>query len=74
MLKILQDYDGDVLLHGHTHEPYIDSVLLSEKRCWIMNPGRIGRLDSAIDKATYGILEFDDSGVFKCHLEELELE
>ena len=65
MLKCMAENNADILLHGHTHEPYINSVQTPDKTRWIMNPGIIRRMDAAISKPTYGILKIDESGALE---------
>ena len=71
MLKCISDYDADILLHGHTHEPYINRTQLTpEKTGWIMNPGSIRRKDG-IFNPVYGVLYFDESGTFQWQFVEI---
>lgn len=44
---------ADIILFGHTHEPFINCC----NGKWIMNPGHIGRRLGQQINATYGILE-----------------
>ena len=71
MLEIIRDNNADILLHGHTHEPYINRTQIAPGRiCWIMNPGRIGRGDGGILKPTYGVLKIYESGTFEWRIKE----
>lgn len=47
------DDNADVVLFGHTHEPY----LKNNKGIWVMNPGSIGQKFIRKTSATYGIIE-----------------
>ena len=71
MLKIMEDNNADILLHGHTHEPYINRTQISGKTCWIMNPGSIMRMDESITKPTYGILNINENGFLEWQLIEV---
>ena len=71
--KIIRDYNADVFLHGHTHEPYINRTQVTpEKTCWIMNPGSIRRVDGSIYTPVYGVLRFDESGAFEWQFIEVK--
>jgi putative phosphoesterase len=48
--------NADIILFGHSHEPYINS----RNGEWIMNPGRIGRKSGQIIHATYGVLIIEE--------------
>jgi len=72
ILQCISENNADVFLHGHTHEPYINRVLMPEKVCWIMNPGSIRRMDDAIIKPTYGILEINESSALSWQFVEVE--
>jgi putative phosphoesterase len=72
MLKCIDENNADILLHGHTHEPYINRALTaSGKACWIMNPGSVRRKDDGILKPVYGVLIFDASGSFEWRFKEV---
>jgi len=50
---------ADIILFGHSHEPYLNCRLGR----WLMNPGRIGRLSGKFIHATYGVLTIDDGNL-----------
>jgi len=73
MLKTIRENNADILLHGHTHEPYINRTQATPgKTCWIMNPGSIRREIGGIFNPVYGVLKFDESGIFEWHFVEVE--
>ena len=65
ILKYMQENNTDIFLHGHTHEPYLNSSPTPDKTYWIMNPGRTGRMDGSAVKPTYGILKISDAGALE---------
>ena len=72
LLECINEHDADILLHGHTHEPYMNRIGLTPKKtCWIMNPGRIGRQSCSDFSSVYGILRFDESNAFEWTLKEV---
>ena len=73
MLKTMCENNADILLHGHTHELYINRTQATPgKTCWIMNPGSIRREIGGIFNPVYGVLKFDESGIFEWHFVEVE--
>jgi putative phosphoesterase len=73
MLKAIDENNADILLHGHTHEPYINRALTaSGKACWIMNPGSIRRISGWVFKPAYGVLELTDAGNIEWRFVEVE--
>lgn len=73
MLKTMNENNADILLHGHTHEPYINRTEAApRKACWIMNPGSIRRRVSGIFSPVYGVLKFNESGAFEWQFIEAE--
>ena len=70
ILKYMQENNTDIFLHGHTHEPYINIAQASGKTCWIMNPGRSGRMEGTAIKPTYGILKIYESGALEWKIAE----
>ena len=73
ILEIIRDNNADILLHGHTHEPYINRTQIAPGRaCWVMNPGRIGRGDGWVFKPAYGVLKIDESGTFEWQFKEVK--
>jgi len=71
MLKIMAENNADILLHGHTHDPYINKIPMPERICWIMNPGSISRIEG-IFKPTYGILKINESGTLEWRFIEVD--
>ena len=71
ILKYMTENNADIFLHGHTHEPYINSNPTPGKTYWIMNPGRIGRIDGTAIKPTYGILKIDETGGLEWRFSEI---
>lgn len=57
--------DADVLLYGHTHEPYEGCDTQGEKPLYIMNPGSIG--ESFDGRPHYGILDIRENGILLSH-------
>jgi putative phosphoesterase len=70
MLKFMSDNNADILLHGHTHEPYINRAQTPDKTSWIMNPGSIRRGGNF--PAVYGVLKFDENGIFEWQFKEVK--
>jgi len=73
MLQTMNENNADILLHGHTHEPYINRTqVILGKTCWIMNPGSIRRKDNSLVNPVYGVLKFKESGSFEWQFVEVE--
>ena len=72
MLVCIAENNADVLLHGHTHEPYLSIIPVGERSCWIMNPGRVGRVEGAAYKPTYGVLNISKAGALDWQFVEVE--
>jgi predicted phosphodiesterase len=73
MLAAIDENDADILLHGHTHEPYINRTqTASGKTCWIMNPGSIRRISGNAIKPAYGVLELNGAGTIEWRFVEVE--
>ena len=72
MLKIMIDNDADILLHGHTHEPYINRMQLTpDKTGWIMNPGSIRRKGNGTFSPVYGVINLNESGALEWRFVEI---
>ena len=72
MLKSMAENNADILLHGHTHDPYISKIPTPARICWIMNPGSIRRVEGKIFKPTYGVLKISKSGALEWQFVEVE--
>ena len=61
----------DIILHGHTHEPYLNCCMGGSDKeqinRWMMSPGRIGRKVnySGTFKPIYGVLKINESGILQ---------
>ena len=55
LLRAGTENDADIILFGHTHEPF----LRRRNGKWMMNPGRVGRISGNSANATYGILDIE---------------
>ena len=53
--------DADIVLFGHTHEPYESSVESDGRRIYFFNPGSLGRSHDRLTR--YGILDVRENGV-----------
>ncbi len=49
------DDNADVVLFGHTHEPYVKCY----KGIWFLNPGSIGRRFIRKTSGTYGVIDIN---------------
>ena len=73
MLKLIDEHDADILLHGHSHEAFMHRTkALSGKTCWIMNPGSISHEKNVLAKPIYGVLNVNETGIFKWDFVEVE--
>jgi len=73
MLKLIDEHDADILLHGHSHEAFMHRTkAISGKTCWIMNPGSISHEKNVIAKPIYGVLNISETGTFKWEFIEVE--
>ena len=72
MLDCIAENNADILLHGHTHEPYVNCVSVAGRYCWIMNPGRVGCVEGAVHKPTYGILKINKTGTLEWQFAEAD--
>ena len=57
--------DADILLYGHTHDPYEGCLTDGEKPLYVMNPGSVG--EPYDGRAHYGILDVRDNGILMSH-------
>ena len=73
MLKLIDEHDADILMHGHSHEAFMHRTkALSGKTCWIMNPGSISREKNVIAKPIYAVLKIKKTGACKWEFKEVE--
>jgi len=73
MLKLIDEHDADILLHGHSHEAFMHRTkAISGKTCWIVNPGSISREKNVIAKPIYGVLNISGTGAFEWKFNEVE--
>lgn len=69
---------ADIILHGHTHEPYLYCCMggtdKEQINRWMMSPGRIGRKVnySGTFKPIYGVLEIDEYGILQWQFIEVK--
>ena len=59
LIKKGTDDNADIILFGHTHEPYIKRI----KGMWIMNPGSIGRQYIRKTSNTYGLIYINSNKI-----------
>ena len=57
--------NADVLLYGHTHEPYEGCETQGDKPLYIMNPGSIGIPYGG--RLHYGLIDVRDNGILLSH-------
>ena len=73
MLKLIDEHDADILMHGHSHEAFMHRTkAISGKTCWIMNPGSISREKNVIAKPIYAVLKIKNTGACKWEFKEVE--
>ena len=68
--------DVDIILHGHTHEPYVHRSINGVKRIsrWMMNPGSM-KAETQYDdiySPTYGVLNINESGDLEWQIIEVK--
>jgi putative phosphoesterase len=62
--KLAIDYNADVVLFGHTHQPLEKYVPTDEGGFYLFNPGSIG---GGYGGASYGIINITDKGILLSH-------
>lgn len=55
LVELAENYDADIILCGHSHQPFAKSV----NNVLFINPGSVGRLDDGDPRASYAMLEID---------------
>jgi len=56
---------ADILLFGHTHEPYEENLSFESQKLSVFNPGSIGKRDCGA--FFYGVLEIRNNGFLLSH-------
>lgn len=70
LLRRAAELDVDAVLFGHTHEPYLETLVAGtvigdhtlKRRLYLFNPGSVGAW-----KGTFGTLSLTDSGLLFSH-------
>lgn len=61
VLKMMIEYDVDVILCGHTHKPYHRIIQLENEYKHVVNIGSVGKPKDGDDRLCYVVLNFDEN-------------
>ena len=71
IINCIGEYNADIFLHGHTHEPFAHKTPTENGTCWILNPGRVGRIRGTTFTPTYSVLKINEAGALEWQFVEV---